>query len=108
MTNEDAIKWLENLKNDIGNPHYECLWHYAQAIDEICALLKEQEAVEPTWHQGKAYCGSCGKRIPSKIGARYCHKCGKPLKWNNTITQGSWNERIAEIKIDSVNQRKTY
>ena len=43
MTNEDAIKWLENLKNDIGNTHYECLWHYAQAINEICALLEEQQ-----------------------------------------------------------------
>ena len=44
MTNENAIKWLGNLKNDIGNPHYECLWPYAQAIDEIRELLKEQEA----------------------------------------------------------------
>lgn len=41
--------------------------------------LKEHEAVEPTWQQGKAYCGSCGKRIPLKIGARFCHKCGKPI-----------------------------
>ena len=44
-------------------------------------LLKEQEAVEPTWQQGKAYCGSCGKRIPLKIGARFCHKCGQAVKW---------------------------
>ena len=44
MTNEDAIKWLENLKNDIGNLQHESLWHYAQAIDEIAELLKEQEA----------------------------------------------------------------
>ena len=43
MTNEDAIKWLDNLKNDLGNPHYECLWPYAQALDEICEMLKEQE-----------------------------------------------------------------
>lgn len=43
MTNEDAIRWLDNLKNDIGNPHYERLWPYAQAIDEICSMLKEQE-----------------------------------------------------------------
>ena len=43
MTNEDAIRWLDNLKNDIGNPHYERLWPYAQAIDEIMELLKEQE-----------------------------------------------------------------
>jgi hypothetical protein len=45
MTHEDAVKWLGNLKNDIGNPHYECLWPYAQAIDEICELLKKQEPV---------------------------------------------------------------
>lgn len=38
MTNEDAIRWLDNLKNDMGNPHYEGLWPYAQAIDEICSL----------------------------------------------------------------------
>ena len=44
----------------------------------------EQEPVEPTWQQGKAYCGSCGKRIPLKIGARYCHKCGSSVKWNAT------------------------
>lgn len=43
MTFEDAIKWLDNLKNDLGNPHYERLWPYAQAIDEICELLEEQE-----------------------------------------------------------------
>ena len=45
MTNEDAIKWLDNLKNDLGNLRYECLWPYALAIDEICELLKEQETI---------------------------------------------------------------
>lgn len=43
MTNQDAIKWLSNLKQDIGQLRHEDLWPYAQAIDEICALLKEQE-----------------------------------------------------------------
>lgn len=43
MINNEAIKWLGNLKNDLGNPHYECLWPYAQAIDEICELLEEHE-----------------------------------------------------------------
>lgn len=43
MTKEEAIKWLGNLRNDLGNPHYECLWPYAQTIDEICELLKSQE-----------------------------------------------------------------
>lgn len=43
MTNEDAIKWLENLKQDIGQLRYEDLWPYAQAIYEIIVMLKEQE-----------------------------------------------------------------
>lgn len=53
----------------------------AQWADDAIILLKEQEAVSPTWQQGKAYCGSCGKRIPLKIGARFCHKCGQAVKW---------------------------
>ena len=43
MTNNEAIKWLGNLRNDLGNPHYERLWLYVQAIDEICELLEEHE-----------------------------------------------------------------
>jgi hypothetical protein len=45
MTNDDAIKWLDNLKNDLGNPHYECLWPYAQALDEIGEMLMERETI---------------------------------------------------------------
>ena len=41
MTNEDAIKWLENLKQDIGSLRHENLWPYAQALDEIMDLLEE-------------------------------------------------------------------
>lgn len=29
MTIEDAIKWLENLKQDIGQLRHENLWPYA-------------------------------------------------------------------------------
>lgn len=88
MTNEDAIKWLGNLKNDIGNPHYECLWPYAQAIDEIIELLKEREAVEPVL-QGSGgwlrtidlwYCGACHARI-SKRSSKFCQTCGRKVKW---------------------------
>jgi len=42
MNSEDAIKWLDNLRNDLGNPHYERLWVYAQAIDEIAELIEKQ------------------------------------------------------------------
>jgi len=53
MTNEDAIKWLENLKQDIGQLRHEDLWHYEQAIYEIIALLEEQET---------ELCDRCGRR----------------------------------------------
>ena len=42
MNSEDAIKWLDNLRNDLGNPHYEYLRVYAQAIDEIAELIEKQ------------------------------------------------------------------
>ena len=91
MTNKDAVKWLMNLKNDIGNLQYEGLWHYAQAIDEITELLKEQEAVEPILEQDSMVCGVCGheviwqKMLGDGIWADekldYCPHCGRPVKW---------------------------
>lgn len=27
------------------------------------------------------YCGNCGCRIPLKIKAHYCHKCGTEIDW---------------------------
>ena len=64
MTNEDAIKWLDNLKNDLGNPHYECLWPYAQAIEEICELLKAQEPIP------------CGEKIKAGDVVLDFYECG--------------------------------
>lgn len=43
MTNEDAVKWIKNLKDDIGTHHHASLWHYEQALCEIIELLKEQK-----------------------------------------------------------------
>lgn len=86
MTNEDAIRWLDNLKNDIGNPHYERLWPYAQAIDEIIALLEGQEAVKPkskTRHGSTTmvqhWCGNCMVMLHGK--PKYCSNCGRKVKW---------------------------
>ena len=92
MTNNEAIKWLGNLRNDLGNPHYECLWPYAQAIDEICELLEEQEPVEPKEMVDDFYpigdplrtigwqCGHCGERIA--CFDRFCPKCGRKVDWD--------------------------
>ena len=90
---EKVIKGLEILMNGceyidcddccfyISTKPTRCGLREEQIQEEALALLKEQEAVEPTWQQGKAYCGSCGRRIPLKIGARFCHKCGQAVKW---------------------------
>ena len=43
MTNTDAIKWLENLKKDIGEPTHQSLWHYEQALTEIIDLLADRK-----------------------------------------------------------------
>ena len=57
---------------------------------EICPLSKENRKttqtdkdipMRPTWRQGKAYCGDCGRRIPLKIKAHFCHKCGRKIQW---------------------------
>ena len=71
---EKVVDGLTDLKRFLPSTMWE-------PINDAISLLKEREAVEPTWQQGKAYCGSCGKRIPLKIGARYCHKCGRAVKW---------------------------
>lgn len=61
MTPEDAIKWLGSLRNDLGNPHYECLWPYAQALDEIVELLEKLEDLE------KKYASLLNERISELI-----------------------------------------
>ena len=45
---------------------------------DALALLKEQEAVEPTWNRGKPFCGACGLRIH---GGKFCSECGRPIAW---------------------------
>ena len=47
---------------------------------EVCVNCP-MNPIRPTWQQGKAYCGQCGKRIPLKINANYCHKCGRGINW---------------------------
>jgi len=47
-------------------------------IEDTLALLKEQEAVKPTWSRGKPFCGACGLRI---LGDKFCSECGKPIAW---------------------------
>ena len=77
MTNEDAIKWLENLKQDIGQLRHEDLWHYEQVIYEIISMLKEQEPVYGSY--GKLRCGTCRALVNSND--KFCSACGSKIKW---------------------------
>lgn len=40
MNYKQSIQWLECLKNQIGQPQHQELWHFEQAIDEIVALIE--------------------------------------------------------------------
>lgn len=46
MTREDSIKWLENLKEAMGESQYQGLWHYEQALAETIELLQSDRLVE--------------------------------------------------------------
>ena len=47
MTRQEAVKWLSNLKMDIGKTQHQELWHYEQALDEIMQALKQEQAWIP-------------------------------------------------------------
>ena len=75
---EKVIAWLadeELYYRDHGDTHNSLM-----ACDAL-ELLKEQEAVEPTWQEGKAFCGSCGLRIPMHRQKKkpYCPSCGRKV-----------------------------
>ena len=86
MANEDAIKWLENLKQDIGQLRHEDLWPYAQAIDEIIDMLEEQDkrnepvnAVIPN-RDYLIVCPKCEAVINVIHIRKYCGYCGQDVK----------------------------
>lgn len=51
---------------------------YYRAAEDAIALLKDQEAVKPTWSHDRPFCGACGLRIR---GGKFCCECGKPILW---------------------------
>ena len=91
MTNEDAVKWLENLKQDIGQLRHEDLWPYAQAIDEIIDMLDEQkkrnEPIKPdmimTTSAGipMSHCPNCDEPINQYRHPKFCGACGQVVKY---------------------------
>ena len=86
MTNQDAVKWLDNLKKDIGQLRHENLWNYAQAIDEIIELLENLEDLE------KKYTSLLKEKISGLIK-------------ENTKLNLEMNQAISERSIHAVDRR---
>lgn len=79
MTIEETINGLQDM---IQSKKY-IEHNFDGVVDEdVCEraieLLKEQEAVKPTWGRGKPFCGACGLQIR---GGKFCSECGKPIAW---------------------------
>ena len=66
MTKDDAIKWLDNLTQDIGQMRFQYLWPYAQAIAEIGQMIEDTPDI--------VRCKDC----------KYCDgddNCDEPVRW---------------------------
>lgn len=72
---EKAIRILEgNYKSFVLRHNGELL-----TVNELIALLKAQEPVEPSWRRGIPFCGKCGRQFGR--GFKYCPDCGRAVKW---------------------------
>lgn len=94
---EKVIKGLEICST--GHCEISCPFHNAPQctraiLSDALALLKEQEAVEPTFKQDNDgifvwACGLCGAYMyhiyegidKAKEYAKYCRQCGRKVKW---------------------------
>lgn len=56
--------------------------YYGIAVDGAIQEMRDRAPEAPIFRDGKIYCGWCNRRIPRKIKAHYCHKCGKEILWN--------------------------
>ena len=73
MNKVGAVKWLNNLKNDIGDVRHSDLWHYVEAIDDTIYVLKEcEEIVHCKECRYRSSYGEC-KKIKGFLGEDFAH-----------------------------------
>ena len=79
MTRAETIKWLSNLKMDIGKTQHQELWHYEQALDEIIKVLEQEPIIHckdcKHWHEWENGAGSCHRSDIMWVGSDYCDYC---------------------------------
>lgn len=85
MTRAETIKWLSNLKKDIGKTQHQELWHYEQAIDEIIKTLEQ----EPKWIP-------CSERMPEEREWIGTEKFGTTISDKVLVTFESRGERFVK------------
>ena len=67
MTCKESIKWLESLKNELGQSQYQGLWHYEQALAETIELLQSDRLVELPCEVGKEIYVINRENIPQRM-----------------------------------------
>lgn len=75
MTCKDSVKWLENLKNDLGKSQFCELWNYEQALTETIELLKSNRFVELPCSVGDTFYAIVNEQVIAYncVGFKYGH-----------------------------------
>ena len=84
MDRETAIRELEVRIISDTDKGYKTIEIPVNEAEDILALLKEQESVEPIPPMDESdmwRCGNCKHQIFRCKHQRFCEKCGKAVKW---------------------------
>lgn len=78
---EKIVKEFEHMINEAKGDYMDFVDLTVDFGEEILALLKEQEAVEPKIRQGSFWfqCSKC--KSPINYGDKFCRQCGQAAKW---------------------------
>lgn len=90
---EKLLEMADDIKSTIHEKQEQTVFDYKiySFCCQVQAMLKEQEAVEPTLDgHGKAYC-SCGEMVGiisdydnvSSVRMNHCPECGKEMIWSD-------------------------
>ena len=93
---EKVIKGLHDLRRYLEDKEWsdKTAGLYWETVTDTITMLKEQEAVEPSFKQDEKgifvwCCGSCGAYMyhiydgidKAKEYAKFCRQCGRSVKW---------------------------
>ena len=94
----DKEKVIGHLNDCMEASRRDNTWVFVRKdiVEDALAMLKEQEAVEPSFKQDEKgifvwCCGSCGAYMyhiydgidKAKEYAKFCRKCGRQVKWDD-------------------------